>query len=100
MKAELKPHWRPLHAKGRIIDQQHFVFDIGHISRFQFLKYNKSILPLLYQQLISKYWYIFQCNDFWKKKKHSIKVSLLHFLQSFRKTIIANVIEFGFRINN
>ena len=35
-----------------------------------------------------------------KKKKHSIKVSLLHFLQSFRKTIIANVIEFGFRINN
>ena len=35
-----------------------------------------------------------------EKKKHSIKVSLLHFLQSFRKTIIANVIEFGFRINN
>ena len=64
MKAELKPHSRPLHAKGRILDQQHFVFDIGHISRFQFLKYNKSILPLLYQQLISKYRYIFQCNDF------------------------------------
>ena len=34
------------------------------------------------------------------EKKNSIKVSLLHFLQSFRKTIIANVIEFGFRINN
>ena len=64
MKAELKPHSRPLHAKGRILDQQHFVFDIGHISPFQFLKYNKSILPLLYQQLISKYRYIFQCNDF------------------------------------
>ena len=37
-KAELKPHSRPLHAKGRILDQQHFVFDIGHISRFEFLK--------------------------------------------------------------
>ena len=35
-----------------------------------------------------------------EKKKNSIKVSLLHFLQSFRKTIIPNVIEFGFRINN
>ena len=35
-----------------------------------------------------------------EKKKNSIKVSLLHFLQSFRKTIITNVIEFGFRINN
>ena len=65
MKAELKPHSRPLHAKRRILDQQHFVFDIGHISRFlQFLKYNKSIPPLLYHQLISKYRFIFQCNDF------------------------------------
>ena len=35
-----------------------------------------------------------------EKKKKTFKVSLLHFLQSFRKTIIANVIEFGFRINN
>ena len=42
----------------------------------------------------------FSAMIFEKKKKHSIKVSLLHFLQSFRKTIIANVIEFGFRINN
>ena len=35
-----------------------------------------------------------------EKKRKTFKVSLLHFLQSFRKTIIANVIEFGFRINN
>ena len=35
-----------------------------------------------------------------KKKKKTFKLSLLHFLQSFGKTIIANVIEFGFRINN
>ena len=34
------------------------------------------------------------------EKKKTFKLSLLHFLQSFGKTIIANVIEFGFRINN
>ena len=36
MKAELKPHSRPLHAKGRILDQQHFVLisAIFHVSSF------------------------------------------------------------------
>ena len=42
----------------------------------------------------------FSAMIFEKKKKKTFKLSLLHFLQSFGKTIIANVIEFGFRINN